>query len=107
MITRLSPILFRTESGHLAFWCPGCHAVHSVPVEGPNAWDWNQDAIEPTLRPSILVTCANGDPNARCHSFVESGMIRFLKDSSHRAAGSTLFLPLLPDRIPCYEPIEE
>ena len=34
-----------------------------------------------------------GDRNIRCHSFVRSGRIEFLSDSTHALAGQTVDLP--------------
>lgn len=70
----------------IGFNCPGCGGWHSVPVEGNNKWQYNNDPINPTLSPSLLVT----SPNLRCHFFVKNGTIQFLSDSQHSLANQTV-----------------
>lgn len=72
------------------FFCPGCEHAHAFNA----SWSYNGDGDNPTVHPSILVT-GGGDPNYRCHSFIESGRIRFLPDCSHKLAGQTVDLPEL------------
>ncbi len=83
-----------------AFDCPGCAYGHWVRVKGQGndgtpsdqaLWTWNGSLDAPTFSPSIH-TGAPGDPE-RCHSFVESGFVRFLPDSWHPLAGQTVELP--------------
>lgn len=91
----------------LSYWCQGCKSVHSVRIEGPNAWEWNGDVEKPTFKPSVLVT-RPGNPKAseefkeyrqdrRCHTFITDGMVQFLSDCTHALAGQTLPLPELPE----------
>jgi hypothetical protein len=95
--------LRRQQGGRIAFLCPGCGECHSVPVEGPQAWQWNGSLECATLAPSLLVTYP-ANPNAleefkewrterRCHSFVRNGQIQFLTDSTHKLAGQTVPIP--------------
>jgi len=98
--------VLRTLAGNgLAFWCPGCCAVHCVRIApGSPAWGFNGDFDHPTFTPSVLVTYpANpeaGDDFAewrterRCHSFVRAGRIEFLGDCTHALAGRSI--PLQP-----------
>ena len=80
---------------NLVFECPGCGFEHCPPVKGEGAWGWNGSVDSPTLSPSILV---NGfDPEQRCHSYLENGMILFLPDCFHALAGKTVELPELRD----------
>jgi len=46
----------------------------------------------PTFSPSLLVTWDFGDlyEQKRCHSFIEKGYWRFLKDCTHELAGQTV-----------------
>jgi len=81
------------EERSFLFFCPGCEDSHSIRYaahpDAPTApvWHWNGDAEAPTFRPSLLVQYPDG---RRCHSFIESGSIRFLGDCSHDLAGQTV-----------------
>lgn len=89
----------RAEDHRLAFWCPGCAAAHHVRIAPhPAAWGWNGSFEEPTLTPSVLVTCNAPGEVAVCHSHVTSGRIAFLPDSTHALAGQTVDLPAWPGR---------
>jgi hypothetical protein len=81
------------EGGKVAFHCPGCDTLHPVVVDGPHAWTYNGDPDAPTFSPSVLVRFGGEPDSARCHSFVESGRIRFLSDCTHDLAGQTVDLP--------------
>jgi hypothetical protein len=75
------------------FFCPGCRCGHWFKTTGGRPrWTWNGDFERPTILPSILVDVpAHGDtPRLVCHSFVESGNIRFLSDSTHELRGQTV-----------------
>lgn len=78
----------------LMFWCPGCDHIHSIVIEGSNAWGFNQDYDQPTITPSILVTAPHRDDGSeRCHSFITNGKIQFLSDCSHKLKDQTVDLP--------------
>lgn len=64
--------------------CPACRAYHNLNV-GPGGWRFNGDLDSPTVSPSILnrVLDGSGSERRRCHSFLESGVMRFLGDCSH------------------------
>lgn len=94
------PVLERTDSGVLLFWCPGCHELHGVWTESPNPttkalWTWNGDLILPTFSPSVLVLGVAG-VQFRCHSFIRDGVIEYLADSEHTLAGKKMSLPPEP-----------
>lgn len=77
------------------FWCPGCRRNHGVWVYKPNPttgakWTWNGNLVNPTFSPSLHVFPNN--PEARCHSFVTDGSIRYLSDSYHELKGTTVQL---------------
>ncbi|ETX27335.1 DUF6527 family protein, partial [Roseivivax isoporae] len=74
----------------VAFRCPGCATMHQVWTD---RWRWNGDGDAPTFSPSIR--SRGRAPQARCHSFVENGRIRFLPDCTHELAGKTVPLPSL------------
>ena len=61
-----------TEDGpnqNLIFICPcGCAAVRSVPVKGPQKWNWDGNKELPTLTPSILII-----GECRWHGFLTQG----------------------------------
>jgi len=101
-------VLRTQEGGTVAFWCPGCERAHSIRTQGAGAWGFDGSFAVPTFSPSILVSYPGSDagqmresghraPPARCHSFVEAGMIRFLPDSTHALAGQTVALQPFPD----------
>lgn len=76
---------------HLAFHCPGCGHAHVVYTGGcPDKpdWSWDRSMDAPTFHPSIRV-----QGRYHCHSFVENGQIRFLKDCNHDLAGQTVEVP--------------
>lgn len=112
--------------GGYTFYCPGCGEGHTIQTEGNGAWSFNGDLEEPTFSPSVLLRsghyasthkpgdrcwctfnaerAAKGEaPSAFkcgiCHSFVENGTIRFLRDCTHALAGKTVPLPELPDHV--------
>ena len=115
----MSPVLRSGPNGSLFFRCPGCQQAHQVWVgqgAGPR-WTWDGNVEAPTFSPSILVRgvredmdeatwpdydrlCdgpsgpmrAFDDPKFRtvCHSFIESGQIRFLSDCTHALAGQAV-----------------
>lgn len=78
------------------FRCPGCgwtHVLNTDPAQRP-CWSFNGDRDRPTLSPSINASREyTSRPLERCHSFVESGRIRFLPDCTHALAGQTIDLP--------------
>jgi len=105
-----------TESGMLAFWCPGCNEWHYLTIEGPvhPVWTFDGNYDSPTFSPSILVKSGHyslhsqsddcwctfkerfpdeGEPPYKCilcHSFVVNGKIQYLGDCSHELAGQTI-----------------
>jgi hypothetical protein len=84
------PLLQRATDGKLLFWCPGCAGHHYF----DQRWTFSGDEGAPTFAPSLLVRGACGSanigPSAVCHSFVRSGQIEFLTDSTHPLAGQTV-----------------
>lgn len=80
----------RDQDGELVgylFECPGCCEAHIF----DDRWRFNGDLERPTLSPSYLTWT----DDARCHSFVKDGRIRFLGDCTHDLAGQTVDLPEL------------
>lgn len=104
----------------LMFHCPGCKEYHSVffhriPGSKGPTWGWNNDMINPTFTPSLLVRSVstpkvlekyeNGDyvlqadgrikgaKNTVCHSFIRNGMIQFLSDCTHSLKSQTIPIP--------------
>ena len=90
------------------FYCPGCKHRHSIPINGPKAWQFNGDVNNPTFAPSLLNTWGKeADPNwkepegaganngwsGRCHLFLKNGVIEFLTDCTHDFAGKSYPLP--------------
>lgn len=110
---KLSPILRSMDRDRVAFWCPGCDAMHAIPVSTQHdpgrAWGYNGNPDAPTFTPSILVSYPHWVPPAPtdqpqvqvidiCHSFVTDGQIQFLCDCTHALAGRTVPLPPFPER---------
>lgn len=92
-LIRLSPVLAQLD-GEPAHWCPGCHALHRIPVHRPNAlgmeWTWNGHLTMPTFTPSVHLV-------GRCHYQLTEGRVTFLDDCAHRLAGQTVELPPIPE----------
>jgi len=68
--------------------------VHSIPVTGSKAWQWNRSDDAPTFSPSVLAhphpTLGEGDiptMTPLCHTFITDGVIDFLSDCTHALAG--------------------
>lgn len=92
---------YQDERGNVLFNCPGCGHLHSVSTVTPNGmgakWDWNNDTLRPTFKPSILAKSnytSIDRMDDTCHSFVTDGRIQFLDDCTHSLAGRTVDLPL-------------
>jgi len=85
------------EDNKICFICPGCNQEHQITT----AWQYNQDPINPTFTPSVLVrggrSKANTPPHDTelfvCHSFIENGFIKYLADCTHALANQTVLLP--------------
>lgn len=84
------------KGGGLTFFCPGCDQCHSVNTSARVTWDYNGDADNPTLSPSILVRMPRPGHQDVCHSYVRNGAIEFLNDCTHVLAGRTVPLPEWP-----------
>ena len=112
--------------------CEGLHQVAVGEGDGPR-WGYNGNVESPTFTPSVLVTWDEptnlhnpekmqldlaeaqrrreaGEQNVRvpvsgkiCHTFITDGIVSFLPDCTHRMAGMTLPLPVLPGEW-CEEP---
>lgn len=88
--------LFKRPNGDCLMWyCPGCRCHHSVPVEGPNAWEWNGSLDSPTLTPSVRHRwdfTDEGRAEKVCHYFVREGRLEYCLDCTHELAGTTVRL---------------
>lgn len=51
-------------------------------------WMWNNNIIEPTFTPSLLVNTT--DPASFCHLFLTDGKIQFLGDCFHDLKNQTV-----------------
>ena len=72
--TRVGDFSWQLETGtrHLTMLLPcGHHAT--LPVEGARAWQWDGNADEPTLLPSIL--CLGGRRQCGWHGFMTAGKL--------------------------------
>lgn len=86
--------------------CPACGFEHKfcVDPEGTgrhhtDVWKFNGDYDRPTFSPSMFANRYGNEPHhPRCHSHVENGRWRFLKDCTHDMAGQTVdMVPPDPD----------
>ncbi len=76
----------------LCFHCPGCKYSHPFEIDCEDrGWTWNGSMDKPTFTPSLLVN--QHSPEARCHSYVTDGKIKFLDDCFHELKGQTVDLP--------------
>lgn len=84
----------KNDATHLTINIPGPTGMLTLPVitkgrrDGTGCWTWNGCIDAPTLKPSVL-TKSN---DFRCHSWINSGQVKFLGDCSHDMAGKTLDL---------------
>ncbi len=87
--------LIEFDKYNVAFWCPGCRCLHSVNLNRAKRpfWTLTGGLDVPTLTPSVLYS-----KTPRCHSFVNSGRIRFLDDCGHDLVGQIVDLED-PDRV--------
>lgn len=100
---------YKTGEESVWFWCSPCDTHHrfvtkradGAPPQSPQ-WGWNGDLDKPTFTPSLF---CNRDATPedialgahRCHLFLREGMVQYLNDCSHSAAGTTV--PVEPPRI--------
>lgn len=86
------------EATHLQMHFPGPLRFRQIPVitkgsrSGTNAWTWNGDICFPTIMPSVLTQITLGNKTIVCHSWVSSGYVQFLADSTHPLSGHTVEL---------------
>ncbi len=80
--------------------CPGCKAIHAIPVGA--IWKFDGKLDRPTVVPSVKVS-SNVARNAEelihsisyttCHYIISGGTIFFCTDSLHELAGQSVPLP--------------
>lgn len=75
------------------FYCPACDTWHGLNVAA-HGWTYNNNPEKPTYKPSVLVTTYDGK---RCHSFINDGVISYLRDCTHDMAGKSVELPDIPE----------
>lgn len=80
-----------SQDGRYFFNCPGCKCLHFFVESGPVRWTWNQDPVNVTVTPSILVD--KDEPTRRCHLFLTHGKIHYCQDSAHELAGKIVDIP--------------
>lgn len=94
--------------GILSAYCSACDFEHGfrVDLEGHGKWSeeqspWTFDGNydNPTFSPSMLANKNNIDKyHPICHSFLENGKWKYLKDSTHHLAEQTVdMIPPDPD----------
>lgn len=93
---RIEVMRFKDGAIWIAYHCPACGADHSIPVKGSKmengaGWQWDGNAVQPTINPSINVHPT--EAKNRCHHFVTGGVISFCSDSANMAGQSA---PLEP-----------
>ncbi len=78
----------------LMILCPGCNDYHNLNIDPDSkpCWSFNGDLDSPTVSPSILnrMRDREGKVIRQCHSFLESGKMRFLGDCTHGLANQTV-----------------
>lgn len=100
--------------GVMAVMCPGCKCHHIIatvqPFSNGATWKFNGDLEKPTFSPSLLVKTGSyacpgfvdppGIPGVVCHSWIESGTIRFMDDCTHDLRNQAVELPDVDHRWP-------
>lgn len=72
-----------------AFWCPGCKRGHVFSTKGKEpVWEFNDDYVNPTISPSILVN--KSTPERRCHLHIKNGKITYCDDCWHDLKNQTV-----------------
>lgn len=98
---RMNDKVKQLQSGRLAYYCPGCKDVHTIPakigVKDVGAWQWNGSTVAPTVTPSVNVNPSH--PEVQCHHFVTDGNIVYCGDCHHELKGQTVELPLVKDTV--------
>lgn len=86
----------------LQAFCPACDFVHTFNVdldgngrwEGKPCWTFNGNYDAPTFSPSMFANRDGVDKHhPRCHSFLENGVWRYLKDCTHDMADTRVPVP--------------
>ena len=102
--------------GNFGHWCPACLGMHEFAVDQPNPsgakWTFDGNILQPTFAPSMNIRIG---PYSRhvdgamvtdvCHYFLQTGMLIFTADSTHKLAGQIIELPVIPMRISSYYPL--
>lgn len=73
------------------FWCPGCKCGHWYDTK---RWEFNNNFIKPTFRPSLLCTSSDAGRPTCCHLFLTDGVLQYLGDCTHFLRGRKI--PLSP-----------
>lgn len=81
----------QTATGHL-HWCPGCEAIHVIPL----SWEFNGNFTLPTFKPSVRHTWGHAATLHCCHYNITDGKVTYHPDCTHWLAGSIVALPPLP-----------
>lgn len=81
----------KLNGAYHAFFCKGCDDFHVIPA---NMWEFNNDYVNPTFSPSLLLT----RPSMVCHSFIRNGFIEYLDDCTHALANTTVKLEEFPHK---------
>ena len=96
-MSQVSAYLRDCDGGYL-HWCPGCAAMHMIPVSEPlpneARWSFDGDLTTPTFHPSVNISWEEPTPG-RCHYFLHAGQLKFCSDSTHALSGQTVPLPML------------
>jgi hypothetical protein len=83
----------------LAFWCPGCESVHTIPfINAPppapaGLWAYDGDQYAPTVSPSLRRISADG-LGSDCHVVITKGLLNYQTDCKHKLAGQAV--PMVP-----------
>lgn len=75
-------------------FCLACNDYHVLDYR----WTFNGNFESPSFTPSLRITPPQESSRPSCHSWIESGTIKYYEDSTHGMAGQTTELPEIPNR---------
>lgn len=70
-------------------YCPACQTTHGF----DETWVFNQDFVNPTIHPSLLISNYISGKRYVCHSYIRNGYIYYLGDCTHCLKSQTVRLP--------------
>lgn len=82
-------------NGVFLHWCEGCMKNHEIDIfnENHHCWSFNGNIDYPTFRPSIKIHVKE---QMVCHYNLVEGVVHYFGDCTHKLAGRSVKLPLIP-----------